>query len=119
MLLLALASLLAGFVDSIVGGGGLILLPAMFAIFPNAQPASLFCLNKSASVWGTSIAAIQYSRRVSMNWHALLPATLTGLVGSFVGAWAVTQLSADFLRKLLPGVLLAVLAQRALRGPQH
>ena len=109
MLLLALASLLAGFVDSIVGGGGLILLPAMFAIFPNAQPASLFGLNKSASVWGTSIAAIQYSRRVSMNWHALLPAALTGLVGSFVGAWAVTLLSADFLRKLLPGVLLAVL----------
>jgi uncharacterized membrane protein YfcA len=109
MLLLALASLLAGFVDSIVGGGGLILLPAMFAIFPNAQPASLFGLNKSASVWGTSIAAIQYSRRVTLNWHALLPAALIGLVGSFVGAWAVTQLSADFLRKLLPGVLLAVL----------
>ena len=109
MLLLALASLLAGFVDSIVGGGGLILLPAMFAIFPNAQPASLFGLNKSASVWGTSIAAIQYSRRVTLNWHALLPAALTGLVGGFVGAWAVTEVSADFLRKLLPGVLLAVL----------
>ena len=106
---MALASLLAGFVDSIVGGGGLILLPALFAIFPNAQPASLLGLNKSASVWGTSIAAIQYSRRVTLNWHALLPATLTGLAGSFVGAWAVTILSADFLRKLLPVVLLAVL----------
>lgn len=107
---MALASLLAGFVDSIVGGGGLILLPAMFAIFPHAPPASLLGLNKSASVWGTSIAAIQYSRRVTMNWHALLPATLTGLVGSFAGAWAVTILSADFLRKMLPVVLLVVLA---------
>ncbi len=122
MLLLALASLLAGFVDSIVGGGGLILLPAMFAIFPNAQPASLFGLNKSASVWGTSIAAIQYSRRVTLNWHALLPAALTGLVGSFVGAWAVTLLSADFLRKLLPAVLVAVLVYTLMKkelGRQH
>jgi len=107
---MALASLLAGFVDSIVGGGGLILLPAMFAIFPNAPPASLLGLNKSASVWGTGIAAIQYSRRVTMNWHALLPAALVGLAGSFAGAWAVTQVSAEFLRKLLPLVLVAVLA---------
>ncbi len=107
---MALASLLAGFVDSIVGGGGLILLPAMFAVFPNAPPASLLGLNKSASVWGTSIAAIQYSRRVTLNWHALLPAALAGLAGSFAGAWAVTLLSPDFLRKLLPVVLLAVLA---------
>ncbi len=106
---MALASLLAGFVDSIVGGGGLILLPALFAIFPNAPPASLLGLNKSASVWGTSIAAIQYGRRVTLNWHALLPATVIGLAGSFVGAWAVTILSAEFLRKLLPVVLLAVL----------
>ena len=107
---MALASLLAGFVDSIVGGGGLILLPAMFAIFPNAPPANLLALNKATSVWGTSIAAIQYSRRVTMNWHALLPAALAGLAGSFVGAWAVTILSPESLRKLLPAVLLAVLA---------
>jgi uncharacterized membrane protein YfcA len=109
LLLMALASLLAGFVDSIVGGGGLILLPALFAIFPQAPPASLLGLNKSASVWGTAIAAIQYSRRVTMNWHALLPAAAVGLAGSFAGAWAVTILSAEFLRKLLPLVLVAVL----------
>jgi len=105
---MALASLLAGFVDSIVGGGGLILMPALFAIFPHAPPATLFGMNKSASVWGTSIAALQYSRRVTMNWHALLPATLAGLSGSFAGAWAVTVVSPEFLRKVLPGVLLLV-----------
>ena len=110
LLLMSLASLSAGFVDAIVGGGGLILVPALFAIFPTTHPASLFGLNKSASVWGTAIAAVQYSRRVSMNWHALLPAAVAGLVGGFAGAWAVTVLSAEFLRKLLPLVLLGVLA---------
>ncbi|MEJ7932512.1 TSUP family transporter [Ramlibacter sp. AN1015] len=110
LLLMTSASLLAGFVDAIVGGGGLILVPALFAIFPTAAPASLFGLNKSASVWGTSIAALQFSRRVHMNWHALLPAAGAGLIGGFVGAWAVTVVSGEFLRKLLPLVLLGVLA---------
>lgn len=106
---MALASLGAGFVDAIVGGGGLILVPALFAIHPTAPPATLFGLNKSASVWGTAFAAWQYNRRVTLNWHALLPAALVGLTGGFVGAWAVTVASAGFLRKVLPLVLLAVL----------
>jgi uncharacterized protein len=110
LLLMSLASLLAGFVDAIVGGGGLILVPALFAIFPAAAPASLFGLNKSASVWGTAMAAVQYSRRVRMNWSSLLPAAACALAGGFIGAWAVTVLSGDFLRKALPIILLAVLA---------
>ena len=45
LLVVTLASLLAGFVDSIVGGGGLILMPALFATFPGAAPATLFGTN--------------------------------------------------------------------------
>ncbi len=106
---MALASLLAGFVDAIVGGGGLILVPALFAILPNTHPATLFGINKSASIWGTAIATVQYSRRVTLPWRALLPAAGFGLAGGFGGAWAVTVVSPDFLRKLLPFILLAVL----------
>ncbi|MBY0410827.1 MAG: TSUP family transporter [Burkholderiaceae bacterium] len=104
------ASLLAGFVDAIVGGGGLVLLPALFSAFPAAPPATLLGTNKAASLWGTGMATWQYSRRVQMRWHAMLPATGAGFAGSFTGAWAVTYMSPDFLRKLLPFVLLAVLA---------
>jgi uncharacterized membrane protein YfcA len=109
LLIVSLASLLAGFVDSIVGGGGLVLVPALFATFPTAAPATLLGTNKGASVWGTSFATWQYSRRVEMRWAALLPAAGAGFVASFAGAWLVTVVSADFLRKLLPVVLLAVL----------
>jgi len=119
---MVLASLGAGFVDSIVGGGGLILTPALFAIFPQAAPASLFGLNKSASICGTSFAAFQYGRRVALPWSALLPAALAGLAGGFTGAWCVTVISADFLRKGLPLVLLAVLAYTLARkdlGREH
>ena len=108
-ILLSLASALAGFVDAIVGGGGLILIPAMFAAFPTTAPATLFGTNKSAAVWGTAISAWQYSKRVQITWATLLPAIGTTLVGAFVGAWAVTQISPDFLRKLLPFILLGVL----------
>lgn len=108
-LTVTLASLLAGFVDSIVGGGGLILTPALFAVFPNAHPATLFGTNKSASVWGTAFAARQYSRRVQLAWASLLPAAVVCFVGSLSGAWLVTVVSPGFLRKLLPLVLLAVL----------
>ncbi|AVO49164.1 hypothetical protein C6568_07750 [Melaminivora suipulveris] len=108
-IIVSLASLLAGFVDAIVGGGGLILLPALFATFPAAAPATLMGTNKSAAIWGTGIATWQYSRRVSMRWQAMLPATAAGFIGAFLGAWLVTLIAADFLRKLLPLVLVALL----------
>ena len=108
-ILVSLASLLAGFVDAIVGGGGLILLPALFATFPGAPPATLLGTNKSASVWGTSMATWQYSRRVQIRWQSMLPASLAGFAGAFAGAWAVTKQSTELLRRQLPLVLLVVL----------
>lgn len=107
--LILLASGFAGLVDAIVGGGGLILLPALFATYPTASPATLLGTNKCASVWGTSLATYQYSKRVQMAWRSLLPAALFALVGSFLGAWSVTQIDPDFLRKLMPIILLVVL----------
>ena len=109
LLFVSLASLLAGGIDAIVGGGGLVLVPALFAVYPNAAPATLFGTNKSASVWGTSIATVQYSRRVQMRWAVLGPAAGAALVGSFLGAWAVTLIDPGFLRRALPLILLAVL----------
>ena len=103
------ASLLAGFVDAIVGGGGLVLVPALFAAFPTTHPATLFGVNKGASICGTAVATAQYARRVELRWAALLPAALTGFAGSMAGAWLVTEISPQFLRKLLPLVLLGVL----------
>ncbi|HWP20230.1 MAG TPA: TSUP family transporter [Burkholderiaceae bacterium] len=104
-----IASLFAGFVDAIVGGGGLILVPALFSVFPTAAPATLFGTNKGAAVWGTAWATVQYARRVQMVWSALLPASIAALVGSALGAWTVTVVPPDGLRKALPLILLGVL----------
>ena len=109
LLWVTLAAGLAGFVDAIVGGGGLILLPTLFAVHPSALPATLFGTNKAAAIGGTAWACSQYARRVTMNWGTLAPAAVTALLASFAGAWLATMVPATGLRKALPLVLLVVL----------
>lgn len=116
------ASLFAGLVDAIVGGGGLILIPALFAAYPSTAPATLFGTNKTASVWGTSFALWRFTRRVELPWKAMLPAAVAGLVGSFFGAWLVTMVSPDLLRKGLPIVLFVILLYTLMKkdlGSEH
>lgn len=115
LLLVSLASALAGFVDAIVGGGGLVLVPALFGTFASASPATLLGTNKAAGVWGTSFAAVQFARRVTLPWSALAPAAAAALLGAALGAWAVTLISADGLRRALPLVLAAVLVYTVAR----
>ncbi len=109
LLIVSLASLFAGLVDSIVGGGGLILVPALFATFPSAPPATLLGSNKSASIWGTAFATYQFSRKVDLRWAALVPAAFAGIMGSLTGAWAITQIDPGYLRQALPFLLLLLL----------
>jgi uncharacterized membrane protein YfcA len=109
LLFITLAAALAGFVDAIVGGGGLVLVPALFAVYPTTTPATLFGTNKAAAVLGTAWAATQYARRVTLNWVTLRPAIAAALIGSLGGAWTVTLVSAGGLRRALPLVLLLVL----------
>ena len=114
-ILVTLASALAGFVDAIVGGGGLILVPALFATYLSAPPATLLGTNKSASVWGTLFAWWQYSRRIHMPWRKLSIAVALTWAGSWLGAYTLTLISPDFLRKWLPLVLLLVLLYTLMR----
>ena len=115
LILVTLASALAGFVDAIVGGGGLILVPALFATYLSASPATLLGTNKSASVWGTLFALWQYSKRIELPWRKLWIAVIVTWVGSWLGAYTLTLISPDFLRKLLPVVMLLVLIYTLVR----
>ena len=109
IVLVCLMSALAGFVDAVVGGGGLVLVPALFATYPSLHPATLLGTNKSASVWGTLFAAWQYSRRVQLSWRALLIASLLAFGGSWAGAYVLTLVSPQYLRMALPALLLGLL----------
>jgi uncharacterized membrane protein YfcA len=105
---LGAAALLAGMIDAVVGGGGLIQIPALFSTLVDLPPATLLGTNKLAGVWGTSAAAINFARRVKLHWSTAVPAAVAAFAFAFVGALTVTKVSPEFLRKFLPLVLIAV-----------
>jgi len=108
LVVLAIAAFVAGLVDAVVGGGGLIQIPAMFAVFPKEVPATLVGTNKLAAVFGTAVAAGRYARSVRVAWNTAGPAAVAAFALSFVGAWMLTRVPGDFIRGLLPLVLVAV-----------
>ncbi|MEN3294200.1 MAG: uncharacterized protein V7642_3453 [Burkholderiales bacterium] len=106
--ILCIAAFLAGLIDAVVGGGGLIQIPALFASLPNVAPATLLGTSKLAGVWGTGAAAVNFARRVKVEWSTAAPAAMAAFALSFLGAYTVTKIPPDFIRKLLPFVLIAV-----------
>lgn len=107
-LLLGCAAFFAGLIDSVVGGGGLVQIPALFSILPGAAPATIFGTNKLAGIFGTSVAAINFSRHVKLAWSAAVPAATAAFFLAFLGAYTVTYVPTDVIRKLLPVILLIV-----------
>ncbi|HEX7649561.1 MAG TPA: TSUP family transporter [Noviherbaspirillum sp.] len=107
-LILCVAAFGAGLIDAVVGGGGLIQVPALFAAMPTTAPAMLLGTNKLAGVWGTGAAAVNFARRVKVQWSTAVPAAMAAFALAFVGAYTVTRIPPDFLRKLLPFILVAV-----------
>ena len=110
IILLCCISFLAGFVDCIVGGGGLIQIPALFLIFPTLPPATIFGTNKLAMFAGTSVALIRYARRVTIPWKVMLPTALIAAAGAFMGARTVKYFDPALLKPIILVLLVSVAA---------
>jgi uncharacterized membrane protein YfcA len=100
---------LAGFIDSIVGGGGLVQVPALFAGYPNAAPAQLLGTNKLGSICGTCSSTLRYLRVVKIPWRSLLPALCGAFMTALLGAGLASRVSPGLFRPLVPVMLGAVL----------
>ncbi len=103
-------SFLAGFVDSVVGGGGLIQLPALLLSLPSEPIPRLFGTNKFSSICGTGMAVLQYSRRVRVNWNLLVPGAIAALIFAFLGARAVSVLRRETLEPIILVLMICVAA---------
>ena len=111
LLWLCFFAFIAGLIDAIVGGGGLVQLPALFIFLPANLAASVplvFGTNKLSSICGTSVAVVQYARRVKIPWPSILPSALASFALSAIGARVVQIVHSDFLKPLILVLLVAV-----------
>ena len=108
-LFLAFFAFLAGLVDSVVGGGGLIQLPALLVAFPTTSLALLFGTNKFASVFGTLVATIRFCRAQPLPVATIVPAAVAAFVFAFLGAQSMSLLDPAILRPLVIAALVLVL----------
>jgi uncharacterized protein len=83
---LGAAAFAAGWIDAVVGGGGLIQLPALLVGLPGASPAQLLATNKFGSIFGTATSSVTYYRRVHPDLRTALPMAAVAYVGSIGGA---------------------------------
>ncbi|MFD7920448.1 sulfite exporter TauE/SafE family protein [Streptomyces sp. NPDC059740] len=113
--LLCLAALAAGWIDAVVGGGGLLLLPALLVGLPHTPTAYVLGTNKSAAVVGTSAAAATYLRRAPFDPRPAARIGLAAAGGSLAGATLAAGIDSAVLRPVIMGVLVAVLAFVLLR----
>jgi uncharacterized protein len=108
IIILSIAAFTAGFVDAIVGGGGLIQTPATMLILPQYPIATLLGTTKIPAFTGTSIAAFQYAKRIQLQWKLIAIMGSIALVAALTGSYCVTKVSNQFMKHIIFGVLLLV-----------
>jgi uncharacterized membrane protein YfcA len=108
LFLLCLAAFLAGFVDAIVGGGGLIQLPAALVILPSFPVASVIGSLKIPAFSGTAVATWQYLKKVNINWKLVTVICTVAFFASYAGSYLLTQVSNAFMKPVLLVVLTLV-----------
>ena len=114
ILTLSILALLAGLIDAMVGGGGLIQLPALLVFLPNVPHPILFGINKFSACWGTGIAAYRYYRLVEVPKREMLAAALAAFAFAFCGAASASHMSPQLMRPLVL-VLIAIVGGYTLK----
>ncbi|MEO0058765.1 MAG: hypothetical protein RLZZ312_412 [Bacteroidota bacterium] len=106
ILVFAIVYFVAGFIDAVVGGGGLLTIPSLLINLPNEPLATLFGTNKIASLSGGTVASYQYSRRIKFDLRLLFSIIIVAFMSSFCGARIVSQIDSS---KLKPFMLLIII----------
>ncbi|MET9374680.1 TSUP family transporter [Streptomyces sp. NPDC002992] len=115
LVLLCVAALVAGWIDAVVGGGGLLLLPALLLGLPQVPAAHILGTNKAVAIVGTSGAAVTYVRKAPVQVRTAVRIGLAALAGSMAGAFFAAGISSDVLRPVIMVVLVGVAAFVMLR----
>lgn len=108
LVFLGIAASSAGFVDAIAGGGGLIQLPALLVAAPKMPIAQILGTNKLGSIFGTTSAAIAYSKKARPDLATALPMAVSAFVGAAVGASVATRIPTSLFKPIIMVLLVVV-----------
>jgi uncharacterized membrane protein YfcA len=103
---LAVVGMIAGFIDSLAGGGGLLTLPALMTV--GIPPVAALGTNKLQSSFGTGGAVLAFARKGHIDFRGFAPPVLAAFAGSALGAFTVQRLDASFLAGFVPILLVAM-----------
>ncbi|MCA1493849.1 TSUP family transporter [Ensifer sp. NBAIM29] len=106
LIFLFAAAFIAGFIDSIAGGGGMVTIPAM--LIAGIPPLETLGTNKLQSLFGSGSASLAYARHGHVGLQEQLPMALMSALGSVLGALLATIVPADALKGVLPFLLIAI-----------
>jgi uncharacterized protein len=105
LVLLCIAAFFAGFIDAVVGGGGLIQTPIGLILLPYLPVATVIGSLKIPSFTGTAFAAYQYLKNIQINKKSIVIMGVLAFFASFFGSLLLTYVSNDFMKPLLLMVL--------------
>ena len=108
LVLLCLAAAMAGWVDAVSGGGGLLQLPALLLAVPEASPVQALGTNKASSILGTTAATATYARAAPPDVRTALPMVVSAIVGAALGAATASRLSPEAFRPIIVILLVFV-----------
>ncbi|WMT91436.1 TSUP family transporter [Pelagibacterium sp. H642] len=106
LLALGGVGVVAGFVDAVAGGGGMITIPAL--ISAGLPPVTALATNKAQSIVGTTMAAYTYWRKGYVSLLSLVPSMAAAFAGSFLGAIVLKQVDTSALEIAVPVAIIAV-----------
>ena len=108
IIILCIAAFAAGFIDAIVGGGGLVQTPAVLVTLPQYPVATLLGTTKIPSFTGTCIASYQYAKRIKLQWKLVLLMCGIALIAAITGSYTVTIISNKYMKPIIFCVLIVV-----------
>ena len=115
LVFLVIAAFAAGWIDAVVGGGGLLQLPAMLLGLPNASPAQILSTNKISSLCGTATSAVTFGMKVRPDKKTVVPMAILAGLGAAAGALVATRIPMSWFKPIVLVLLIGVAIYTALK----
>jgi uncharacterized membrane protein YfcA len=108
IILLCLFAFAAGFIDAIVGGGGLVQTPAALILLPQLSVSTVIGTLKIPAFSGTALASLQYMQKVKIRWKLMSVMIFVAFVSALAGSFLLSRVSNHFMKPVLLVILVLV-----------